>query len=118
MQEAPKRVVVSDTSPIRYLVLMQLEVLLERLYGRVLIPQAVAAELQRPRTPQAVQAWMDGPPPWIEVLPSRLETLTHTISTALDPGEQAALQLALQVQADLVLIDERAGAVEAVSYTH
>ena len=92
---------------------MGLDVLLERLYGCVLVPEAVAAELQRPQTPQTVQAWMANPPPWIKVIPSRLATLTQSISTALDPGEQAVLALALEIRADLILMDERAGAAEA-----
>jgi len=45
------RVIVSDTSPIRYLVLIGEEYLLERLYSRILVPLAVYEELQQPATP-------------------------------------------------------------------
>jgi predicted nucleic acid-binding protein len=38
-------IVVADTTPIRYLVGIEREHLLPALYGRVLIPPAVAAEL-------------------------------------------------------------------------
>jgi predicted nucleic acid-binding protein len=44
-------VVVSDTSPINYLVLIGRIELLEKIYGRVIIPLAVFDELQRAATP-------------------------------------------------------------------
>jgi hypothetical protein len=47
--------VVSDTSPINYLVLIQQEILLPALYGRVVIPPAVYGELQRSQTPVEVR---------------------------------------------------------------
>ena len=61
------RVVVSDTSPIRYLVLIGEADLLERLYGRILIPHAVSVELQTQQTPEAVRTWMHAAPSWVEV---------------------------------------------------
>lgn len=42
------RIIVSDTSPIRYLVLIGEVEILQKLYGRVLIPEAVRSELQHP----------------------------------------------------------------------
>jgi len=107
------RVIVSDTSPIGYLVLIGLDSLLQQLYGHVLIPQAVANELQRSRTPHAVQEWMNSPPSWIEIIPSSSAVQTHSISASLDPGEREVLQLALNFCADLILMDERAGVEEA-----
>jgi hypothetical protein len=46
--------VVSDTSPINYLVLLELPELLPKLFGRVLIPEAVHRELQSIRAPDPV----------------------------------------------------------------
>lgn len=43
-------IVVADTSPLNYLVLIGEADLLYRLYGRVLIPQAVLSELEHPET--------------------------------------------------------------------
>jgi predicted nucleic acid-binding protein len=40
-------IVVADTTPLRYLVVIECERLLPALYGRVLIPPAVAAELSQ-----------------------------------------------------------------------
>lgn len=54
--------VVSDTSPINYLVLLQQDSLLPALYGRVVIPPAVHEELQRVHSPAAVRQWAAQPP--------------------------------------------------------
>lgn len=59
--------VVADTSPINYLVLIQQETLLPALYARVAVPPAVIADLQRSRTPAEVRAWAANPPVWFEV---------------------------------------------------
>jgi predicted nucleic acid-binding protein len=45
-------VVVADTSPINYLVLIAQINLLPRLYTRILIPPAVLAELKHPLAPE------------------------------------------------------------------
>jgi predicted nucleic acid-binding protein len=50
-------VVISDTSPINYLVLIGEIDLLGRLYGNVLIPDVVLAELRESGSPPAVAAW-------------------------------------------------------------
>jgi predicted nucleic acid-binding protein len=55
--------VVSDTSPINDLVLIQQEILLPALYGRVVIPPAVYGELQRSHTPAEVRQWVVHPQP-------------------------------------------------------
>src|SRR5882724_11247028 len=59
--------VVADTSPINYLILVHQDALLPLFYTRVVIPTAVHGELQRPRTPLVVRAWVANPPPWFEV---------------------------------------------------
>ena len=50
-------VVVADTSPINYLVLIGQIHLLIRLYTRILIPPAVLAELKNPLSPKPVRDW-------------------------------------------------------------
>jgi predicted nucleic acid-binding protein len=59
--------VVSDTSPINYLVLIQQETLLPILYERVVIPPAVHEELQRSQTPEEVRQWIAYLPVWLSV---------------------------------------------------
>ena len=48
-------VVVADTSPINYLVLIARIEILKQLYARILIPPAVLAELKHPAAPKAVR---------------------------------------------------------------
>ena len=50
--------VVSDTSPVNYLVLIDQSNLLPQLYGRVLISESVLAELSAIETPQLVRNWV------------------------------------------------------------
>lgn len=107
------RVVVSDTSPIRYLVLIGEVGLLEKLYERIIVPAAVYAELQAQQTPETVRTWMDTAPPWVEVIAAHRPGLEHLVSSTLDSGERAAIALALEMKADLLLMDERAGVEEA-----
>lgn len=98
-------IVVSDTSRLNYLILIGQAQLLEKLYGRVLIPQAVWSELQSGGAPQAVQEWMVNLPGWVEI--SEVPDPDSTLR--LDPGEQEAITLAQRLKADPVLLDERRG---------
>ncbi len=60
-------IVVADTTPIRYLVVIERDHLLPSLYGRVLIPPAVAEEVNHESTPDAVRAWLASRPSWLEI---------------------------------------------------
>ena len=103
-------VIVADTSPINYLVLLAQIELLPRLYGRVLIPPAVLSELQHALAPQPVRKWAGAAPFWLEVLTPK----TTLMLPQLDPGESEAIALATDVDAGLLLIDELAGRQEAI----
>lgn len=103
-------IVVADTSPINYLILIGQINLLKHLYTRTLIPSAVLAELAHPMAPQPVRDWAINAPPWLEVLNPR----TSIMLVQLDAGESAAIALATEVHADVVLIDDHAGRAEAV----
>jgi predicted nucleic acid-binding protein len=61
--------VVADASPIRYLVLIGADQYLERLYGRIMVPDTVAQELLADRTPDKVRNWMQYPPLWVQFVP-------------------------------------------------
>jgi len=103
-------IVVADTSPINYLVLIGQIDLLARLYARILIPPAVLAELKHPVAPKAVRDWASDTPEWLEVLSPK-----NSLNLAqLDPGESEAIALATEMHAEVLLIDERAGRREAV----
>lgn len=106
------RVIISDTSPVRYLVLIGHAELLPALYTDVLIPEAVADELKQPATREPVRRCIAHPPSWLQVVP--LTAVPASVSLAdLDRGEHDAILLALNLKADLVLMDEREGVEEA-----
>jgi predicted nucleic acid-binding protein len=103
--------VVADTTPLHYLVLIGSTPILPALFGHILIPHAVAEELQHPQTPAEVRAWLASHPSWLEIRHvghAPAPNLTH-----LDLGEQEAILLAQELQADLLLMDDREGRQEA-----
>ena len=104
-------IVVADTGPLRYLIMIGHADVLPRLFGAVSVPTAVAEELRHPNTPDAVSAWMAGPPSWLAVHPDPL--VAGTELPQLDPGERAAIALAHALGAGLLLIDDRAGVTAA-----
>ena len=57
-------VVVSDTSPLHYLILCGEETVLPRLFSQVVIPPTVFRELQQPNTPPLVREWARSRPAW------------------------------------------------------
>lgn len=100
-------IVVSDTSPINYLILIDAIELLPQLYGRILVPPHVRQELLDPAGPQRVREWTAAPPDWLEVRPVSAP-LPAAALVALDRGEQEAISLAAEMQVPL-LIDDRRG---------
>ncbi len=102
-------IVVSDTTPLNYLVLIGAADALPALFGRVYAPSAVINELSHPRCPEAVRLWASQPPLWLTV-----QDPAHADPTLkLGPGEAAAIALAEELKADWVLMDERKGSREA-----
>lgn len=96
--------VVSDTSPLCYLLLIEKIAVLPALFERVLVPRAVAVELGHPAAGKRLQEWIAAPPTWLEIrnAPQPLLELGR-----LGPGEIEAITLAEAVRADLVILDER-----------
>ena len=105
-------IVVADSGPLHYLILLDQIDLLHRFYGHVVIPDAVARELCATATPSAVSGWMACLPEWATVAPVSQEQIA-AITDDLDLGERAAIALAGAIRADLVLIDNAAGRLEA-----
>jgi predicted nucleic acid-binding protein len=103
-------IVVADTTPLRYLVAIEREQLLPELYGRVLIPPAVASELNHENTPEIVRVWLSERPSWLEIR-QPIQTLEPEVD--LDSGEQEAIALAEEVAADLLLVDDWDARLEA-----
>jgi uncharacterized protein len=99
-------IVVSDTSPILNLARIGRLDLLASLYTEVLVPAAVRRELSdfRRDRPAAVEV---PPARWLIVAPLRVPERMAELRQGLDPGEAEAIALALERQADLLLLDER-----------
>lgn len=106
------RLVVADTGPLNYLVLIDAIELLPKLFEKVFAPEAVRAELLNQDAPAVVRAWATHPPSWLEVRPVS-SAIDDPAWRALDIGEREALALARTLGADLVLIDDRAGVAVA-----
>lgn len=104
--------VVADTSPVNYLILIQHEVVLPALYKRMIIPPAVLADLQHSRTPRSVRAWGAHLPAWCEVHQPQ-QALDAQQYPKLGVGEREAIALAQELQAPLLLIDDADGREEA-----
>lgn len=107
------KVVVADTSPINYLVLIGKVGVLQSLYNQVLIPRKVFEELTAPGAPSTVADWTNKAPDWITVVSHRgspHEDLRRHLDT-LDAGEVAAIAIALSIsrQDSLLLMDDFAG---------
>ena len=108
------RLVVADTGPLNYLVLIEQIEILPALFENVFVPQAVRDELRHQDAPEIVRHWIAEPPSWVEIVALTAGNDQPALRR-LDEGERAAIQLAAQIGADLVLIDEREGAAVARS---
>ena len=96
-------IVVSDTGPLAYLVEIGVADCLPKLYGEVVIPPAVHAELCHEQSPAT--KWANQPPEWLRIAGPQSVSLNLT----LDAGERDAIALALELSADLILMDEKQG---------
>ncbi len=104
-------IVIADTGPINYLILIGEIEVLPGLYHRVTIPPSVCEELCHSSAPAPVRTWMVQPPEWLEVVApihSPDAELSH-----LDAGERDAILLAEELRADQIVIDEMRGRREA-----
>lgn len=104
-------IVVADSSPLIVLVNIGHIEVLPALFRDVVIPPQIAAELADARRPQAVQNFIRGKPVWLRVqAPISVELIPE-----LHEGERAAISLARELQADLLLIDESDGRSAAIA---
>lgn len=107
-------IVISDTSAITNLAAIQRLQLLPQLYNQVIIPKAVYRELTDidPPVPGTIEVQSAS---WLEVRQVTEFDIVERLrnETRLDLGESEAITLALELDADLLLIDERRGRAEA-----
>jgi predicted nucleic acid-binding protein len=105
------RLVIADTGPINYLLLIGHIDILPALFERVTLPTAVKEELAHPGAPAKVRDWIFAPPPWVEI--REIAGTSDDALRHLDRGEEAAILLAMELHADLLLIDDREGVAAA-----
>ena len=106
-------IVASNTSPIVNLAVIGWLELLQKLYGKVFIPQSVEHEIA------VIGAGQPGAMEiqtleWVESREVMDRVLVTVLQAELDAGEAEAIALAIQLEADLLLMDERRG--REVSY--
>lgn len=99
-------IVVSNRTPLNYLVLIEVIDVLPKLFNEVYAPAAVMGELSHESTPESVRSWAAQPPQWLTV---RSPALRLPSAAHLDPGEADAISLAKEIRAPAVLMDEKLG---------
>ncbi len=97
-------IVVPDTGPLDYLLWIEAVDLLPQVYGAVVIPDAVHQELSHPNAPERGRLWAASLPGWVSV-----RTPYLPLTLPVDIGEQEAISLAVEIQADLILVDDHRG---------
>ncbi len=95
-------IAVSNTTPLRYLIAIEQDHLLGRLFETVFVPTAVFEELTEARTPEKVRHRILASPAWFEVRSIR-ETSATTLPVALHKGERESILLAEMIRADILL---------------
>jgi predicted nucleic acid-binding protein len=105
-------VVVANTTPLIALAWLARLDLLPTLFGRVHIPQAVHDEIHH--NPAAIGVAELSEAPWLVVVPVSNALAVALLSDQLDAGESEAIVLAHEMEAGLLLMDERRGRRRAV----
>jgi hypothetical protein len=101
---------VSNTSPISNLAAIGRLDLLKAQFSELWIPSAVAHELTLHPIPAAMAAIQVAiREQWLRVATAQDSALLRTLSAQLHRGEAEAIALAVDLKADLVLMDEREG---------
>jgi predicted nucleic acid-binding protein len=106
-------IVVSNTSPIFYLSTIGQLDLLRQLYAEIVIPTAVFNEITHVGNTDASAR---GVPTlsWIKTQSATDRAFVNTLKAELDPGEAEAIALAVELNADRLLMDERLGRAAAM----
>ncbi len=103
----PLTLAVSDTSPLSNLAVIGRLELLQSQFSKVWIPPAVERELSRLSNTDATsaleQAFRDG---WLAQRALRDDRIVRLLTPPLHRGEAEAIALAVEIAADLILLDE------------
>ena len=103
--------VIADTSPLQYAVEIGVAHTLFMLYGRIVVPVAVAAEMRHPGAPLSLRRWVEDSRERIEV--QSVQVPDDPSLAFLDVGEREAIVLAQLTPGSLLIIDDGDGREEA-----
>jgi len=106
-------IVVSNTSPIFYLSTIGHLDLLRQLYDEIVIPTTVFNEITNVGNTDT-SARVVPTLSWIKTQSATDQDFVNTLRTELDPGEAEAIALAVELNADRLLMDERLGRAAAM----
>lgn len=104
-------IVVSDTTPLHYLILIGQISVLPAIFSKIIVPNAVLEELSHDNTPNAVKQWVSVPPTWVEF--ARPAEIIQTSTTRLGTGELESISIAIELNVDGILMDDRRAILEA-----
>ncbi len=108
-------VIISDTSPIANLIVIGQLDFLRDLFSEIIIPEAVNQEiLFLKQSGKDIQAYENAD--WLKIKNPKDEAKVESLRKDLDAGEAEAIVLALELECDLLLIDERLGNKIAAEY--
>lgn len=106
------QVVVSNTTPLIALAFLKQLELIPALFYMVYIPEAVYREVQyKPNAPGASELRAVS---WLQIRPVKDTLAVSMLLDQLDAGESEAIVLARELQAGLLLMDERRGRRRAI----
>jgi predicted nucleic acid-binding protein len=97
--------VIADSSPLIVLVQIEHVDVLPKLFGQILVPPDVISELRGPKRAEHIREFFQHCPAWLEErTPAVIELIPE-----LHAGEIAAISLAKELHADLLLMDDKEG---------
>lgn len=99
------KVIIANATPIVSLCTVGREDILQRLFHHIIIARTVDRELRVSDKPGSTFPEQE----WVEVASVHNQELVRSLQKDLDAGEAETIALAIQMKADVVLIDEFAG---------
>ncbi|CAN2040438.1 DUF3368 domain-containing protein [Candidatus Magnetomoraceae bacterium gMMP-15] len=101
--------VVSNTTPLIGLASIKRFNLLQHIFGEIYIAEAVCEEATFSKSNKAIGKYEILSSKWIHTLKVRNRKMVEKLLNELDLGEAESIVLALEIDADWVLMDERKG---------
>ena len=102
--------IVSDTTPLNYLILIGRVDVLPQLFDWIIVPQAVVREMLHPKAPPVVSNWAAQLPAWVD---TQLPEVSDVSALSLGPGETEAISIAMKMPGAILLMDDLAGRLAA-----